>query len=46
MVPMPAGQQAPCVETKTVTTEYVANKRSRLIRAKPHHKDKRVYTGS
>ncbi len=39
-------QQAPCVETRTVTTEYVVDTRRRVIHAKPHRKEKRVYTGS
>jgi hypothetical protein len=44
-------QPAPCVETRTVTTEYVVERRSRVIhtkviRAAPHRKEKRVYTGS
>ncbi len=48
---IPQAPQAPCVETKTVTTEYVDAPRHRLMRAKPHavaprRKEKRVYTGS
>ena len=46
MVPVVQGPQAPCVETKTVTTEYVTERRHRVIRAQPHRKEKRVYTGS
>jgi hypothetical protein len=50
MVPVPTGRQQPCVETRTVTTEYITDRPQhiahRVIRAKPHHKDKRVYTGS
>jgi hypothetical protein len=46
MVPVITGPQAPCVETRTVTTEYVVDKRRRVFRARPHRKDKRVYTGS
>ena len=48
---IPQSPPAPCVETRTVTTEYVDAPRRRLIRAKPHmvvphRKEKRVYTGS
>jgi hypothetical protein len=46
MVPVITGPQAPCVETRTVTTEYVTERRHHVIRAKPHRKEKRVYTGS
>ncbi|WP_353229381.1 glycine zipper 2TM domain-containing protein [Novosphingobium sp.] len=51
MVPVMQAPQAPCVETRTVTTEYVDVPRHRLIRtaprrAAPHRKEKRVYTGS
>ncbi|MEO0031396.1 MAG: hypothetical protein RIS94_1154 [Pseudomonadota bacterium] len=45
------GPARPCVETRTVTYEYVTSPRRRLIppRARPHDKrvkEKRVYTGS
>ena len=46
MVPVIQGPQAPCIETKTVTTEYVTERSHRVIRAKPHRKEKRVYTGN
>jgi len=51
MVPVPQAQQKPCVETKTVTYEYVDAPRRRYIpaRPRPHDKrvkEKRVYTGS
>lgn len=48
MVPMITTAQRPGVETRTVTTttEYVVHRRERVIWVKPHHKDKRVYTGS
>ena len=49
MVPVITGQQQPCVETRTVTTTtYIVDKRRRTVwtRPAPHHKDKRVYTGS
>ncbi len=45
MVPVIQGQQAPCFETRTVTTEYVDDGPRRIARARPYHKDKRVYTG-
>ncbi len=46
MVPVITAPQAPCVETRTVTTEYVVDKPRRVVRARPHRKEKRVYTGS
>jgi hypothetical protein len=48
MVPVITGPQAPCVETRTTTTEYVdvVDKRRRVFRARPRRRDKRVYTGS
>ncbi len=49
MVPVIQGPQPPCVETRTTTTEYVTESGHaghRVIRAKPHRKEKRVYTGS
>lgn len=49
MVPVISGPQQPCVETRTVTTTtYVTERRHRVIetRPAPHHKEKRVYTGS
>jgi hypothetical protein len=49
MVPVIQGPQAPCVETRTTTTEYVTERgraEHRVIRVKPHRKEKRVYTGS
>lgn len=46
MVPVMTAPQAPCVETRTVTTEYIIDRRHRVYRPAPHHKDKRVYTGS
>lgn len=46
MVPVVAAPRAAPVETRTVTTEYVDTPRRRVIRARPHRKDKRVYTGS
>lgn len=46
MVPVVTMPQAPCVETRTVTTEYVDDRRRRALRSTPHHKEKRVYTGS
>jgi len=49
MVPVMQVPLAPYTETKTVTTTYVTDRsvrHYRVMRAKPHHKDKRVYTGS
>ena len=49
MVPVVTAPQQPCVETRTVTTTtYITEKHRRVIwtRPAPHHKDKRVYTGS
>lgn len=50
MVPVIPAPLAPYTETKTVSTTYVTDPRSerhyRVTRAKPHHQDKRVYTGS
>ena len=46
MVPVMTAPQAPCVETRTVTTEYIIDKRRRIYHPAPHHHDKRVYTGS
>ena len=46
VVPIVTAPQAPCVETRTVTTEYVVDRRRRVLRAAPHRKEKRVYTGS
>lgn len=44
MVPMPAPQREPCVETVTVTTEYVDGPRHRTIPPRPHRviHDKRI----
>lgn len=46
MVPAPAQPGGGCTTTTVTTTEYVDAPRHRLIRAKPHRKEKRVYTGS
>lgn len=46
MVPVMTAPQAPCVETRTVTTEYIIDRRRRIYHPEPHHHDKRVYTGS
>ena len=45
-VPAPNQQAGGCTTTTVTTTEYVDPPRQRLVRAKAHHKDKRVYTGS
>ena len=49
MVPVVTAPQQPCVETRTVTTTtYITEKHRRVIwtHPAPHHKEKRVYTGS
>jgi hypothetical protein len=49
MVPVmvPQAPQAPCVEKRTVTTtEYVIERHYHTWHPRPHHHDKRVYTGS
>jgi len=49
MVPVmvPQAPAAPCVEKRTVTTtEYVIERHYHTWHPRPHHKDKRVYTGS
>jgi len=46
MVPVITVPQAAPVETRTVTTEYIDDTPHRVIRAKPHRKQKRVYNGS
>lgn len=51
-VPVVTAQQAPVVETRTVTTEYVPETeyppetRERVIRARRHHRAKRGTTGN
>jgi hypothetical protein len=48
MVPVMTAPQQPCVETKTVTTTttYITERRRHVTWARPHRKEKRVYTGS
>lgn len=49
MVPVPQAPAKPCVETKTVTYEYVTTPRRRYIPARPRDKrvkEKRIYVGS
>lgn len=45
-MPVPMQAPQPCVETRTTTVTYVEDHRRRVIAPRPHHHDKRVYTGS
>lgn len=45
-VPVQTQPQQPCVETRTTTVTYEYDHHRRVIPPRPHHHDKRVYTGS